>query len=81
MREQTVNVLDDWIHASSQIEGAKDEKKDFEPVVNNETIPYSYVNYIYREKNWKYPVCGADDDYCGHTHCMLCKELHPKNQV
>ena len=47
IREQTVNVLDNWIHALLQAEQAEEEEKRLEPAVNNKTIPYSYVNYIY----------------------------------
>jgi len=47
MRKQTINVLDNWIHVSPLIKGAEDEKKSFKPIINNKTIPYSYVNYIY----------------------------------
>jgi len=81
IREQTVNVLDDWVYASFQTKKIEDEEKDLEPVVNNETISYSYVNYFYWEKNWEYLVYGANDRHCGYTHCMMCKGLHPKNRV
>jgi len=47
MREQTVNVLDDRILIPPQTEEIEEEEKDLEPVINNETIPYSYINYIY----------------------------------
>jgi len=70
-----------YIHYLKWNEWAENEKKSLEPVVNNETIPYSYVNYIYQEKNWKYPVCGADDGHCGHFYCMMCKELHLKDRA
>ena len=76
-----MNVLDDWVHASSQTEGAEKERRNFKPVINNEMISYLYVNYIYQEKNWECPVCRADDGHCEHTHCMLCKELHLKDQA
>ncbi len=59
----------------------ENEEKDLRPVVNNKTIPYSYVNYIYREKNWKCPVCEADENHCEYLHCIMCKGLHLKNQV
>ncbi len=79
MREQTENVLDDWVHAPSQRKKPEKKEKDLKSVINNETIPYSYVNYIYHEKNWKCPVCGVDDGHYGHLHYMMCKELHPKD--
>ena len=51
MREQIVNVLDDWIYASPKIKWAEEKEKELKLMINNETIPYSYVNYIYQEKN------------------------------
>src|SRR6266540_3410741 len=62
MRDQTVNVLDDWVHAPFQTTWADEEEKSLEPIINNETIPYSYINYIYRGKNWECPVCGITVD-------------------
>jgi len=79
MSDQTVNILDDWVYASSQTTWANEEEKSLEPIINNETVPYSYVNYIYRGKNWECPVCEADDGYCEHYHCMMCKGLHLKD--
>ena len=76
-----MNVLDDWVYASPQTTWADEEEKSFEPIINNETIPYAYVNYIYRGKNWECPVCGADDGYCEYYHCMMCKGLHWKDWV
>ncbi len=67
-----MNVLDNWIHISPQTKWAKDEEKKLEPIINNETIPYSYVNYIYRGKNWKCSVYGTDDGHYRHYYCMLC---------
>jgi len=42
-----VNILNDWIHALSQTNWVKDKDREFELVINNKTIPYSYVKYIY----------------------------------
>ena len=81
MREQTVNVLDDRILIPPQTEEIEEEEKDLEPVINNETIPYSYINYIYWEKNWECPVCGADDGHCDHLHCIMCQRLYLKDRV
>jgi len=47
MKEQIVNILNDWIHISSQIEWTEDEENKLKPIINNETISYLYVNYIY----------------------------------
>jgi len=48
MRKQTVNVLDNWIHMPLQAKEAEDEhEKNPKPVINNEIISYSYINYIY----------------------------------
>ena len=79
MREQIVNVLDDQIYTSLQTTWAKDKEKDLELVINNKTIPYSYVNYIYQEKNQECPVYRVDDGHCGYLHYMMCKGLHLKN--
>ena len=76
-----MNVLDDWIHTPPQTTWADEEEKSLEPIINNETVPYSYVNYIYRGKNWECPVCEADDGYCEHYHCMMCKGLHVKDRA
>ena len=51
IRDQTVNVLDDWVHAPSQTTWAEEEEKSIKPIINDEIILYSYVNYIYRGKN------------------------------
>jgi len=40
-----------------------------------------YKNYIYRGKNWKYPICNADNSYCRYYYYTLCKEIYPKNQA
>ena len=81
MRKQTVNILDDWIYASSQTEWVKNEEKELKTVINNETISYLYVSYIYQGKNWECPVCKVDDDHCRHFHCMICQGLYSKDQV
>ena len=79
MRKQTVNVLDNWVHISFQTKWAEDEKKDLELIINNEIIPYLYVNYIYQKKNQKCSVCGVDDGHCEHLYFMMYKGLHPKD--
>ncbi len=40
----------------------------------------TYKNYIYREKNWKCPICSAED-HCGYYHCTLYQEIHPKDRI
>ncbi len=81
MREQIINVMDDWIHTSPQTEWAEDKEKELEPIINNETIPYLYVNYIYQGKNWKYLVYRVNNGHCGYYHYMLYRELHLKDRV
>ena len=72
MREQIINVLNNWMHTSPQKEQAEEKEKDLKSVINNKMIPYSYVNYIYQEKNQKCPICEANDSYYRYYHCMLC---------
>ena len=79
MREQIINVLNNWMHTSPQKEQAEEKEKDLKSVINNKMIPYSYVNYIYQEKNWECPICEVDNDHCEHLHCMICQRLHPKD--
>ena len=33
-----------------------------------EKIPSTYKNYIYRGKNWECPICDTED-HCEHYHC------------
>ena len=58
----------------------EEEQKISSTVTEGEELPYTYKNYIYREKNWKCPICSTED-YCGHYHCILYQEIHPKDRA
>jgi len=46
-----VNILDNWIYTLSWTEWVKNKDKGLKLIINNKTILYSYVNYIYQGKN------------------------------
>ena len=54
-------------------------KKISSTVTEGEELPCTYKNYIYKGKNWKCPICSAED-HCGHYHCTQCQEIHPKDR-
>jgi len=50
-------------------------------IIEMEELPYTYKNYIYRGKNWKCPVCNADEGHCEHYYYILCEGIHHKDQA
>ena len=50
-------------------------------IIEKGKLPYTYKNYIYRDKNWKYSVYNADEGHCGHYYCILYKGIHFKDQA
>ncbi len=59
----------------------EEEQQISNTVTEGKELSYTYKNYIYRDKNWEYPVCNANDDHCEHYHCTLCKRIHPKDRA
>ncbi len=57
----------------------KEDQQISSIVTERKKLLYTYKNYIYRGKNWEYPVCSVDDGHYGHYHCTLCKGVHPKD--
>jgi len=49
-------------------------------MIEGKELPYIYKNYIYQGKNWKCPVCNADNGYCEHYYCTLCKKVYSKDR-
>jgi len=49
-------------------------------VTEGEELLYTYKNYIYRERNWKYPICSVEDHY-EHYYCTLYQGIHPKDRA
>ncbi len=47
------------------------EQKISSTITEGEELSCTYKNYIYREKNWKCPICSTED-HCGHYHYTLC---------
>ncbi len=66
----------DWSQASTSPEGKEQKVKSME--IERKETPSTYKNYIYRGKNWKYPICGAED-HCRHYHCTQCQGIHSKD--
>ncbi len=60
--------IQDWSQASTSPE---EEELKFDNVKTKEEHPSTYKNYIYRGKNWEYPICSAED-HCEHYHCTQC---------
>ena len=58
----------------------EEEQKISSTVTKGEELPSIYKNYIYREKNWKYPICSTED-HCGHYHCTLYQGIYPKDRA
>ncbi len=58
----------------------EEEQKISSTVIEGEELSCTYKNYIYREKNWKCPICSAED-HCGHYHYILCKGIHSKDRA
>ena len=59
----------DWSQASTSPEEEKQKVKSIE--IESKETPNTYKNYIYRGKNWKCPICGAEN-HCGYYHCPRC---------
>ena len=57
----------------------EEEQKISSTVTEGEKLPYIYKNYIYREKNWKCPVCSVED-HCRYYHYTLCQGIHLKDR-
>ena len=49
-------------------------------VTKEEELSCIYKNYIYRGKNWKCPICSAED-HCRHYHCILCQGIYFKDRT
>src|SRR6266540_628573 len=56
------------------------EQKISSTVIEEDELPYTYKNYIYRENNWKCPICSIED-HCRHYYCALCKGIHLNDQA
>ncbi len=67
----------DWSQISTFPE-EKEQKIKSMKLEKKETSS-TYKNYIYRGKNWKCPICSAED-HCGHYHCIQCQGIHPKDR-
>ncbi len=50
-------------------------------VIEEEKFSCIYKNYIYKGKNWKCPVCNANDGHCEYYYCILYKRIHPKDRA
>ena len=48
-------------------------------VTEGEELLYTYKNYIYREKIWKYLIYNTDNDHCEHYHYTLYKGFYLKD--
>ena len=66
----------DWSQVSTSPEGEEQKVKSMK--IERKETPNTYKNYIYRGKNWKCPICSAED-HCGYYHCTRCQGIYPKN--
>ena len=69
--------IPEWSQVSTSPEGEEPKVKSMEK--ERKETPRTYKNYIYRGKNWKCPICSAED-HCGHYHYTLCQGIHPKDR-
>ena len=57
--------IQDWSQVSTYSE---EEELKVDNVKTKEEHSSTYKNYIYRGKNWEYPICSAED-HCEHYYC------------
>jgi len=69
--------IQDWSQASISSEG--EEQKIMSMEIERKKTSSTYKNYIYREKNWKCPICSIED-HCEYYHCTRCQGIHPKDR-
>src|SRR6266498_4392890 len=78
INEEWQEDIRDWSQTSTPSEEKDQEINSIE--TKEKKNPSIYKNYIYRGKNWEYPICSAED-HCGHYHCTRCQKIHPKDRL